>query len=80
MLKYLDLKTWTVRRWVYFGLGVFLVIMAIVEKEGLGALIGAYFMIMAIFNVGCASRCCSGGSCEVDYSKHSNKNTTKGEL
>jgi hypothetical protein len=73
LAKYFDLKTWTSRRWLYLGLGVFLVIMAVVEREGLGALIGAYFMIMAIFNVGCASGCCSNGNCETDYSKYKEK-------
>lgn len=63
--RYLDIKTWTLRRWLYFGIGLFLVILAVIEKEGLGALLGLYFMIMAIFNVGCASNCCSNNSCDI---------------
>ncbi|MCS7027708.1 MAG: hypothetical protein NZ519_02990 [Bacteroidia bacterium] len=61
------LKTWTVRRAIYLVAGIFLVILSVVEKEFLGTLIGAYFMIMAIFNVGCAAGCCTNNVCKTSH-------------
>jgi hypothetical protein len=75
--RYFDIKTWTTRRWIYLATGLFLTVLAIVEKEGLGALIGAYFMIMAVFNVGCASGCCSNDSCTVNYTQKNINNNVK---
>lgn len=51
---------------MYLSIGMFLIVLGIAEKEALGALIGAYFAIIAIFNVGCAGTCCTNSrACKV---------------
>lgn len=68
-LKNRILTGWTFARALYFILGMAVIIQAIVEKQYIGLIFGAYFASMGLFGFGCA-----GGSCNATYSKASESN------
>lgn len=53
---------WTIRRVLYLVLGLIVLVQALVEKQWLGALFGAWFAGMGLLGVGCA-----GGACANPY-------------
>ncbi|GAA4312456.1 hypothetical protein [Compostibacter hankyongensis] len=50
---------WNIRRSLYFLVGVGIAVYAVLERQWLGAILGAYFAAMALFNFGCAAGNCS---------------------
>jgi hypothetical protein len=54
------LKNWTVVRFFYLSLGLFIAIASIVNQEWLGVFLGSYFTSMGLFAFGCAAGQCSG--------------------
>jgi hypothetical protein len=56
MLEYF--KSWTFTRWIYAGLGTYLVAAGIMDGQWIGALFGTYFAAMGIFGFGCAAGNC----------------------
>lgn len=50
---------WSPRRVLYLVLGIAVIAYAVIAKEWWGALLGAYFASMGLFNFGCASGNCS---------------------
>lgn len=72
MMKNRILKNWSIIRVVYVILGTMILVQTVMNREWLGVLIGAYFVIMGLFSIGCAS-----GNCAIDSSKNpvqTNKN------
>jgi len=65
-LKIRILTGWTFTRALYFILGTAVIVQAIVERQYIGLVFGAYFASMGLFGFGCA-----GGSCSTNYSKSS---------
>lgn len=53
------LKGWNGRRLMYVGMGVFIVVQALLTKQYAASLFGVYFASMGIFNFGCASGVCA---------------------
>jgi hypothetical protein len=56
------LTGWTVRRVLYVGIGIWVIIYAVMAREWWGIFLGAYFAGMGLFSFGCAA-----GSCSVHY-------------
>lgn len=65
------LTGWDFRRWFYLGLGIFVIIMAIIDREWTLAIPGVYFASMAIFSFGCAA-----GNCAIPPQKFSGNTPT----
>ncbi|MEO7531962.1 MAG: hypothetical protein ABIS69_11140 [Sediminibacterium sp.] len=59
---------WTIRRVVFSGAGLFIIIQSIIDKEWALLLPGLYFMAMGAFSFGCASGNCWNGNC--DYKRN----------
>lgn len=57
------LSGWSIQRFVYFSIGVTLLIHTIMDHQYLGVLLGIYITAMGLFGFGCAS-----GSCSIDKS------------
>lgn len=79
------LRTWTITRWIYAGLGSYLVVVSIMERNWVAALFGTYFAAMGIFGFGCAVGNCAApsqsnnrvqdiDSLEVEYQEIKHKN------
>ena len=51
-------KNWTVVRFFYLSIGLFIAISSIVNQEWLGVLLGSYFASMGLFAFGCAAGQC----------------------
>jgi hypothetical protein len=49
---------WNVRRLLYLVMGVIVIAQSIADHQNWGILLGAYFAVMGIFNLGCASGYC----------------------
>lgn len=57
------LTGWTFQRALFLIMGVSIIVQAIMEMQWIGAALGIYFAAMGLFNFGCASGGCFGGSC-----------------
>lgn len=55
------LSGWTVKRVIYLGVGITVIVMAFQYREWLFGLVGIYFAAMGIFSFGCASGNCYTG-------------------
>lgn len=51
-------QKWTFIRILYTLLGLYILITAVIDKQWLGIMIGAYFASMGIFAFGCAAGNC----------------------
>jgi hypothetical protein len=56
------LKNWTIVRFFYLSLGLFIAISSIVNQEWLGVFLGSYFASMGLFAFGCAAGQCYGNA------------------
>lgn len=66
-MKQTILKNWTFMRFLRLGLGLAVLIQAIIAKDVLFALFGLAFMAMPVFNVGC----CATGGCTAPVKRDS---------
>lgn len=55
------LTGWTLKRALYAGLGVYLIIQSVATQQWFGVIFGTYFTSMGIFSFGCAA-----GNCYVE--------------
>jgi hypothetical protein len=63
------LTGWTVKRVLYLGIGVFLLVQSVMDGQGFGILFGGYFAAMGLFAFGCASGNCAGNDCSAKSSQ-----------
>ncbi|MBS1599403.1 MAG: hypothetical protein JST75_14350 [Bacteroidetes bacterium] len=54
---------WNFRRVIYLLLGGIIIVQAIMEREWIGILFGAYLASMGVFAFGCAGGNCFGANC-----------------
>jgi len=66
-MKKILLSNWNLIRVLRLGIGIAILVQAIVEKDVLFAIAGLLFSGMAVFNIGC----CGAGGCNVLNSKTS---------
>jgi hypothetical protein len=66
------LSGWNIRRILFFGMGLLIVVQAILLTEWIFGLIGFYWLVMGLLGIGCAS-----GSCAVTYQHKSPENKNK---
>ncbi len=66
------LTGWNFRRALYFGLGMFVIVQSIIDKQWIAIIFGAYFAGMGLFSTGCASGSCAVNNFETK--QFSNKN------
>ena len=59
IMKDLIFKNWNVIRFVRLGIGLFILVQAIIAADILFGVAGVLFAGMAIFNAGCSSGACS---------------------
>jgi hypothetical protein len=52
------LNNWTVSRFFYFAIGLFITISSVISQEWLGLVFGLYFASMGLFAFGCAAGQC----------------------
>jgi hypothetical protein len=52
------LTGWTLQRLVFLGLGLYLLISALLAQQWLGTILGGYFASMGLFGFGCAAGAC----------------------
>lgn len=57
-------KNWNILRFIYFGLGIYVVIQGLLSEEYLWVLLGGFFLLLPVFNIGCY-----GGSCSIPETK-----------
>lgn len=57
---------WTFRRAIFLLMGIFLIALAISDKQWFGIAFGAYFASMGLFAFGCAGVNCFGGNCNIE--------------
>lgn len=53
------LKGWSLRRFLYLGMGIVVIGQAFLTQQYFLILFGVYFASMGIFNFGCASGACA---------------------
>ena len=53
------LKGWTITRWLYFLIGVYVIYQSVADRQWFGVFFGGYFASMGLFAIGCASGNCS---------------------
>ncbi len=56
---------WTFTRFLYAGMGLYMVVQSSLHRQWLGVFVGTYFASMGLFSWGCASGNCFGGNCEI---------------
>ncbi|MCO5237884.1 MAG: hypothetical protein M9933_16625 [Chitinophagaceae bacterium] len=56
---------WNWMRAIYLVTGIIIMIQAVTSRLWVGLFLGGYFIIMAVFALGCAAGNCYGGSCGV---------------
>lgn len=61
-------KNWNLLRIVYFGLGIYVIVQGFFSEEYLWVLLGAFFLLMPVFNIGCY-----GGNCSAPRTKNETK-------
>lgn len=54
-------KNWNLLRVVYLVLGIYVIVQGVLSEEYLWALLGGFFLLMPIFNIGCYG----GNSCAI---------------
>lgn len=59
-------SNWSIVRLLYVVLGILICIQAIYSEQWFELIIGAYFLVMAVFAIGCATGNCVDNSCEVE--------------
>ncbi len=64
---------WNLQRIILVLTGLGFVLYSISTGTWAGILLGTYFAAMGIFQIGCATGNCYGGSCEKDAPKYGNK-------
>jgi hypothetical protein len=52
-------SNWYVTRWVRLGFAIFLFSQAYILQDWMFIVFGAFFLIQAIFNLGCCTNSCS---------------------
>lgn len=57
-MKSILLQNWSFRRILFLGIGLIIGIDSIQKMEWMGVIFGAYFIVMGIFQIGCAARNC----------------------
>lgn len=62
-------SNWNIRRVLYLGMGLAVIIQGIHDKEWFWLLPGIYFASMGLFGFGCAAGNCYGGTCNTSNSK-----------
>ncbi len=67
-MKQTIFTNWTFMRFLRLGLGLAILIQAVIAKDVLFALFGLGFIAMPVFNVGC----CGSGGCNVPPDKKIN--------
>ncbi len=70
-MKQTILTNWTLLRFLRLGLGIAIIIQAVMAKDVLFAVLGLAFTAMPVFNVGC----CGTAGCAAPSKK--NQDTTK---
>ncbi len=63
-------RNWTFIRFLYLILGGIILTQSAIDHQWAGAFLGAYFMVMGLFSIGCAGGNCAGGSCELPAKKN----------
>jgi hypothetical protein len=66
-MKEIVLKNWNFVRFLRLGLGIVILVQAVMSRDGFMGMAGFAFSLLAVFNVGCF-----GGTCSVP--QHSNLN------
>jgi hypothetical protein len=59
------LSNWNLKRVAFAGIGILMMIQAIMDHHWIGVGIGVYFASMGIFSFGCAGNQCFTNECEV---------------
>jgi hypothetical protein len=54
---------WSFIRVVYLLLGILVTIQTVYSGQWFGLVIGGAFLIMGVFNLGCAAKTCCSGNC-----------------
>ena len=68
-MKETILTNWTFMRFFRLGLGIAVLVQAVIAKDVLFAFLGLAFTAMPVFNIGC----CGTGGCYVPPDKKENK-------
>ena len=53
------MSDWSIRRALYLGLGIMMVVHSIIDSMWIGVFFGAYFAAMGLFGFGCANGQCT---------------------
>lgn len=70
-MKQAILSNWNFMRLVRLGLGVFILVQAVMARDWSMGLLGSLFTIMPVFNIGC----CGAGGCATTPPKKTSETT-----
>lgn len=70
-MKQAILGNWNFMRFLRLGLGVFIIVQAVITKDWSLGILGLFFTIMTVLNIGC----CGNGGCAAATPKRSAETT-----
>lgn len=79
-LKQRVLTGWTFTRVLYLGMGIVVIINAIMNQQWFGVPFGAYFASMGLFSFGCAAGACFDGNCNTEPNQQNNIQVKIGDV
>lgn len=59
-------RNWNLLRVVYLALGIYVIVQGLLSEEYLWVLLGSFFLLMPIFNIGCYG----GNDCSIPEPKN----------
>ncbi|MEP7239081.1 MAG: hypothetical protein ABI685_14475 [Ferruginibacter sp.] len=68
-MKYTILKNWSIVRFLRLGMGIAILIQAVIARDILFAFLGLIFTAMPVFNIGC----CGTNGCYIPADKNQDK-------
>jgi hypothetical protein len=68
-MKQAILRNWNFMRFLRLGLGIFIIVQAVVAKDWTMGFLGTMFTLMPVFNIGC----CGAGGCAVPPPKRTSE-------
>jgi hypothetical protein len=70
-MKQAILSNWNFMRFLRLGLGIFIIVQAVIAKDWTMGILGTMFTLMPVFNIGC----CGAGGCAVPPPKRTSETT-----
>jgi len=65
------LSNWNFMKFLRLGLGIFIIVQAVIAKDGTMGFLGTMFTLMPVFNIGC----CGTGCCAIAPPKRTSETT-----